>query len=342
MAAELLLLPLPELLPTDRPGLTAAAGTLGGHDLEPVGLSSTASELATCRRAAQVVLSAGITRTISTPKGWSAEEQALDVLFDVGRAEGDSATILAGALGTAYVDVIEDATSTRTTLSPQDWRDLTDGMGQALALIGLTGTEVAPPATADRLPDIRRLPACHERLRWMLGHRLFYTLTQALIVSLSLFTTATSRGDHEAAEQALTTATALMRASAAALLYTADFPHAVYADDIRPNVMRPPNTLPGISGIQGRDHHVLIQLFRDLRPVFGALSGTSESYQRFRAATERLFANHTHICDKFVGPVKPSLLMEARSRSKDQISARLALRKLTRRRLRLLEGRADY
>jgi hypothetical protein len=104
--------------------------------------------------------------------------------------------------------------------------------------------------------------------------------------------------------------------------------------------MRPPHVDPGFSGIMGRDHQILISLVRRLRPIFGTLDRDAAAFDEFRAATRSLFTAHELVCSKFGGDDKPSLFMESRGTCNPAETASAATRRLSQRRLRLLDSPA--
>ncbi|MFI9504000.1 hypothetical protein [Nocardia sp. NPDC052566] len=337
-------LPLPELLPHDRAEFAAAATEMTARGRGIADLNVASQGFSVFVEDMRALCLAGVTMIVDRPAGpgWGSDENEQDRLFGVARVRGDSATILVGALMLSSAEVLADAWTAGSDVDDAAWRDLLRGVAATLEFLVADAGGTSAPAVPDRRGTGARRAEFDPRQRWRLGHRLFYALIQSLTVTLSCFAAATARANTAAAEEALRVATALMRASAASLLFTSDFPASLYTHDVREHVMRPPNTIPGVSGIQGRDHQVLVGLLRDLRPVFGTMNRTQLPYREFRAATQHLFATHEHICAKFVGPSKPSLLMEARGSSTEESSGVVALRNLTRRRLRLLDGHRDY
>ncbi|WP_143064636.1 hypothetical protein [Streptomyces colonosanans] len=266
---------------------------------------------------------------------WDAEARSQDGFFGIRRVYGNSAGILIAGLLLSFLEVLENVKSTGCAVPDQEFQELFQGAASILSY--------CKNGTAEAIEKVS-LPVAKERvtnfdpkLRWEVGHRLFFSLTQGITAALSCFATAMADGQMLHAIEAMRLATALMEASRGALLFTSDFPKSSYSDDVRISMM-PPYAAPGFSGVQGRDHQVLVGVLRGLRPVFGEINRDSYPYEEFKSATMRLHAAHEYVCAKFVGETRPSLLMEARGgNNSSRIGAASVVRQINERRLRLID-----
>ncbi|WP_148283056.1 MULTISPECIES: hypothetical protein [Kitasatospora] len=334
---ERIVLPLPELLPRGRAEFREAARLMAAAGLEVDLLSGPGQDLRRARGKITALYEGSLVELLLHPagRGWSAPAREQDRFFGVVRATGDAGGILLGGVLLSYVEAVEHSRATGCSLSEQDWRDLFRGptemirfsSGRALSADGPTPEQ---PRTGTGNGEER------PGIRWEVGHRLFFSLTQSITTALSCFAAATARRDEAESADSLELATSLMTAAAAALRFTADFSPAHYENDVRPSMM-PPHVEPGFSGVQGRDHQVLVEVLRALRPVFGSIDRARYPYDSFKSAAERLFAAHEFVCAKFGGETKPSLLMEAHHKDGSSTSAAAAVvRQMSERRMALI------
>lgn len=337
---QVVVLPLPDVPPSDW-RRAAAAHDLAAQGFTPALLRDASAEM--------------VTRLIEVNhEGASAPQDRLDAVahdqdryFGVGRTEHQPARILASGLLLALVDTLTHTARVGTELRGQVWDDL---FASADVLFGLppspdrvpvpTGMAASDVMAAESVPVDGS--ADEATLSWRVGHRVFFALIQSITLFLHEFAQSLDRGDEAGARSALAAATAITRGATASLQISTDFPADRYRETVRPS-MTPPHALPGFSGVQGPDHHVLVALLKDLRPVFADLPPflTAEAKQ-YRAATGQLYAAHEGICEKFVGRDRPSLLMMATHPDTDpKASAVEVIRRLAEQRTRLITPAAD-
>jgi hypothetical protein len=145
------------------------------------------------------------------------------------------------------------------------------------------------------------------RQRWIQGHRLFFALTQATVVSLRHALRAPSPAGSALG---LESAAHFLRASASALRITASFGVQDYHDTVRPS-MTPPRAPGGFSGLWSADHRVLVQSLREWGLAAPAkTSALRPAHRRLVEVLSEVHHAHVGVCSRFVGS-GPSLLRGA-------------------------------
>ncbi|QDT78265.1 hypothetical protein Mal35_16970 [Gimesia maris] len=145
--------------------------------------------------------------------------------------------------------------------------------------------------------------------RWKRGHKVFFLLLQGLIVNLRRFQSAVNNDRYDEADRCLQAANQLLSGTARVMKYTGDFSKKQYETDVRPT-MCPPYTIDGFSGLLSRDHAELLQVIRDLRPVFASLpTSLAHSRRIFFDKLSTVYDCHVYVCERFVGSDAGSLRM---------------------------------
>ncbi|OQP87451.1 siderophore biosynthesis protein [Rhizobium rhizosphaerae] len=149
--------------------------------------------------------------------------------------------------------------------------------------------------------DLSPPPAPSPFAIWREFHWAFFLNVQGLIVALRRFRLALERQRLADAEEELNTASVLLTASAAAMELAASFPKEVYETTIRVSMTRPTVESDDFSGLMSWEHAVLVDLWRDLRPVFSALpEELAVAHSGFVAAYRHLAESHVGVCARFV------------------------------------------
>jgi hypothetical protein len=100
-----------------------------------------------------------------------------------------------------------------------------------------------------------------------------------------------------------------MRGSAAAMRYAGDFAPRRYASTVRP-AMLPPNLPPKFSGLQLRDHRVLLKALAEVKPLIAAAGDhVRPAYRRLLEQMRAAYSAHKLVCSRFGGDREPSLRM---------------------------------
>jgi hypothetical protein len=150
--------------------------------------------------------------------------------------------------------------------------------------------------------------------RWHAGHLVFFVLIQGNVVALERFEKAIKDGDFAKARDALRAASIFMVASAAAMRFAGLYSRQAYDSEVVPT-MSPPNVPEGFSGLLSRDHRALVRLITRLRPIFKSLPiELAHDHRFFLDCYQAAYASHKHVCSRFGGDERGSLLMGAQSK----------------------------
>jgi hypothetical protein len=175
------------------------------------------------------------------------------------------------------------------------------------ALLGHLAGVPTGPIDLDKAPAPLGISSCEPAFRWVVGHQIFATLSQGLIMALLEFEAAMQAGDDVAVGAALALAGDLLFASAAAFRFACDFAPAAYRNEIRPSMM-PPHVGEAFSGLLSDDHSCLVQVMSRLHPLMAeAAARFPAGHARLTAAFQRVYADHKFICARFGGAEAPSL-----------------------------------
>jgi hypothetical protein len=196
-----------------------------------------------------------------------------------------------------------------TWLSAEEQHDITAGFHAVFDLVAGHPAPASPHGSGvGRKPGDGHAQPVDPMLRWKLGHQVFFAQIQGLVVLLNCFADALERSDP-AAPGLLDTATTVMRASAGALRYAGDFSPTAYAGVVRPGMM-PPHLEPKFSGLQVRDHRVLLAVMGRLKPaLLAAAEPVREAHARFLGEMTITYEAHKFVCARFGGDREPSLRM---------------------------------
>jgi len=145
------------------------------------------------------------------------------------------------------------------------------------------------------------------RVRWQLGHHLFFSYVQSLIIICSRIDEHAAAGDIEKTKAAIEEATYVLWGVAVIFKMTGGFSQAAYEGYVRPNMFE---AAEGFSGMWAQDHDYLIKkVLRRLKSLFNEPPAELlPVIQKFRHAFAIMYDSHKYVCDKFEGG-QPSLLM---------------------------------
>jgi len=251
----------------------------------------------------------------------------LDQFFGISRGVSATGELFGHAAAVAYRAMLDDTLRSGTGLSDTQWSELCWGLE---SIIQFCSAVPAARRPADPAPRGDRAGDPH--LRWRTGHQVFFPLVQATLVALRCFVSAVIDGGPDDAVEALRFASRVMSASGRALEFAADFTPGSYASSVRPS-MTPPGTKIGLSGLMSADHHDMVLLFQQVRPIRAVLRGElSLAYDRFVDSVEQTYSAHRHVCARFNGDRMVSLRMNNAS----SMTAVGALEQLAAARVRML------
>jgi hypothetical protein len=145
------------------------------------------------------------------------------------------------------------------------------------------------------------------RVRWQLGHHLFFSYVQALIVICDRLQGHLDAEELILAREEIERATQLLWAVSVTFKLTGDFTQAAYDGYVRPNMF---DASEGFSGMWAQDHDYLVKkAITKLKPVFRDPPPALDSaVQNFRQSFAVMYDSHKYVCEKFEGD-EPSLLM---------------------------------
>jgi hypothetical protein len=145
------------------------------------------------------------------------------------------------------------------------------------------------------------------RVRWQVGHHLFFTYVQSLIVICSNLKAHLEADDWDAARKEIERATYLLWGVSVIFKLTGGFSQAAYEGYVRPNMFE---AAEGFSGMWAHDHDFLIKkVLSQLKPLFHEPPPElAEAVGKFRQAFAIMYDSHKYVCEKFEGD-QPSLLM---------------------------------
>jgi hypothetical protein len=265
-----------------------------------------------------------------TPARRTEQYAILDAFFGVCRTTASAPEMFGHAAAVAYRALIEDTYLAGTDLGGEQWHELRWGLEQVIRF-STAGPRVERPADPDAsVPTGGGVRDAHRR--WRTGHQLFFPLVQAIVVGLRCFAAAALAADQAAAKEAMVFATDVMRASARALEFAADFAPVTYGSAVRPS-MTPPGVPQALSGLMSADHHRMVVSFHELRPIVAGLDvELHDLFDRFVESVDDTYAAHQLVCSRFNGDKVVSLRMNHAS----DMTAAEVLEQLGQARLRML------
>ncbi|MEM7114026.1 MAG: hypothetical protein AAF614_16445 [Chloroflexota bacterium] len=147
----------------------------------------------------------------------------------------------------------------------------------------------------------------HARVRWQLGHHLFFSYVQSLIIVCTRLVDELAEEDWIAARQTIEDATHLLWGVSVNFKLTGDFSQAAYEGYVRPNMFE---ASEGFSGLWSQDHDYLVKaILRKLKPTFqNPPPELASSVRTFQQAFAIMYDSHKYVCERFEGSA-PSLLM---------------------------------
>ncbi|MFD6926380.1 hypothetical protein ACFV99_40045 [Streptomyces sp. NPDC059944] len=237
-----------------------------------------------------------------------------DLFFGAIRVTGESVETFVYTMLEALRSQLDDALSEGTSLSSGERAELREAFWTTFHMvwrIGVAGTpfesaaRVHTQGTDTRTGDVKGGPL----IRWRLGHQVFFALIQALIVSVGCLEECLrdDPDDVDSACRLLEDATALMIGSGASLRYAGDFTRTHYADSVRPAMM-PPHINAKFSGLQLRDHRILLKLLHRVKPLVASPApAVDKSYRLLLDAMSTAYDAHISVCSRFGGDRESSL-----------------------------------
>ncbi|WP_327358857.1 hypothetical protein [Streptomyces sp. NBC_01304] len=237
-----------------------------------------------------------------------------DLFFGAIRVTGNSVETFTCTMLEALRSQLNDALSAGISLSSGERAQLREAFWTTFHMlwrIGVAGTPFEYAARAQvQGTDMGAVHAKGDPLiRWRLGHQVFFALIQALIVSVGCLEDCLKDDpeDIDSACRLLEDATVLMIGSGASLRYAGDFTRTHYTDAVRP-AMLPPHINAKFSGLQLRDHRILLNLFHRVKPLVASPApAVGKSYKVLLEAMSTAYDAHIFVCSRFGGDRESSL-----------------------------------
>ncbi|WBF45732.1 hypothetical protein [Serratia rubidaea] len=268
----------------------------------------------------------------------SLENRENDVAFGIERHQGDCAILLIAATLNAVHQAGELIARNGTSLAHAEWNTM---ISTAHAILRLIATPRAIPETHLPLqpaPSKMEDDAQDPLRRWVRGHLLFMVQCQGMSLSTQLLINAAHSEDIELACAQAHQLIHLMNISRITLEFATDLNQQQYLSQIRPTLM-PPLAPPKMSGINWRDHVVMIRLMRQSTPAWHFVEQAEpELAARMRSVLAEVYTAHRAVCEKFVGEENTSLLAKENATT----SAGQVLEGLKNSRLKLLKTKNFY
>lgn len=137
--------------------------------------------------------------------------------------------------------------------------------------------------------------------RWKIGHRLFFFITQGLIISHLNIQKHLSQKNYKLAASAMELSTNLFETSILAFNFSSGYSREKYTNEVRPSVS-PPYFESLLSGTQYIDHSEMLLQIKNCRNHLVELPiELHETYERYISSIKNLYCNHSKVCSRIVG-----------------------------------------
>lgn len=236
------------------------------------------------------------------------ENRDNDVAFGIERHQGNSVALMINATLDAAIQAGELVERNGTSLDHAEWNEMMAAVEVILQTIA--NPRVMPEASVPfQVPKNKMEEDSQDPLRrWVRGHLLFMVLCQGMSLSTHLLITAARDEDLELACAQANRLIQLMNISRITLEFATDLSQQQYLSQIRPTLM-PPVAPPKMSGINWRDHVVMIRLMRQSTPAWNFVEQAHPQLaERMRNVLAEVYTAHRGVCEKFVGEENTSLL----------------------------------
>lgn len=145
---------------------------------------------------------------------------------------------------------------------------------------------------------------CPSILRWKIGHRLFFFITQGLIVVHHDIRNCIATKKYQEALKVMELAMDLFNASIEAFNFSSGYAKSEYEVSVRPS-MAPPHFETLLSGTEYIDHTEMLKQIKSCREFFQDLpEELKPTYEKYIATIKKVYCNHSKICSRIVGDHK--------------------------------------
>jgi hypothetical protein len=236
------------------------------------------------------------------------ENRDNDFAFGIERHQGDSVALMVNAALNAAIQSGELVQRSGTSLDHSEWSDMMSAAQVILQTIAsprlMPEYRVMFQAPKSKVEEDDQDPL----RRWVRGHLLFMVLCQGISLCTNLLISAAHDKDLELACAQANRLIQLMNISRITLEFATDLNSQQYVSQIRPTLM-PPIAPPKMSGINWRDHVVMIRSMRQSTEAWNFIEQTyPQLAERMRTILAQVYSAHRGVCEKFVGEENTSLL----------------------------------
>lgn len=192
-----------------------------------------------------------------------------------------------------------------------------------------------PLFSKDSFISIKQKKSIQDPLkRWMLGHYLFFSIIQVLILvhnSILL-----KKKDSSPWQGSLWKAGNLFFVSIAAFQYGTNYSSLNYQENVRPS-MGLAHFPSGFSDLNSIDHRALLSCIKKVR-TSKIFDTSAKSHIYYRNAISSVYDNHSHVCAKAVGKSTSLLQNAGDTESSASLTAPELIRKVYKKRTLKLAG----
>jgi hypothetical protein len=220
----------------------------------------------------------------------SQENRDNDFAFGIERHRGNTVALLVNAVLNAATQTGELVRRSGTSLDHSEWSDMMSGpqvILQAIANARFTSeSRVRFQAPKSKVEEDDKDPL----RRWVRGHLLFMVLCQGMSLCTNLLISAGQDKDLELACAQANRLIQLMNISRITLEFATDLSSQQYVSQIRPTLM-PPIAPPKMSGINWRDHMVMISSMRQSTAAWNFIARTyPQLTERMRTTLAQVYS----------------------------------------------------
>lgn len=141
-------------------------------------------------------------------------------------------------------------------------------------------------------------------LRWKIGHRLFFFITQGLIIVHHDIRESIAAKRYSEAIKVMELAISLFDASIEAFNFSSGYTQKEYELEVRPSVA-PPHFETLLSGTEYIDHTEMLKQIKSCREYFIDLPEVLKPiYEKYISTIKKVYCNHSKICSRIVGDHK--------------------------------------
>lgn len=227
--------------------------------------------------------------------------------FDIVRVDINNLELVMDNLLHSFSLVMADAQNQPCTMPKQDFEVFLTCLQGFASIAADMDTDIQPVEIRfDYQPNNEHLE--DPVYRWKVGHYLFFSIIQMLIVSLSWLKQAIEQKDEALVKKTLVCTSNLYRSSIVGFIYGTNYHSDNYQNEIRES-MGPPEYSPGFSDINSVDHRYMLKLLSDVRKLGLDDYQHLDEFHNYLEAIASLYDQHSLVCKEAVGATSSLLQM---------------------------------